>query len=82
MVMTKGGSVPLSMEVITKDIVCGNAKDQLGWARGPGRHGGGASAKCGRPLMSALILWSFPIKRKGQENRSHRCPPPRRPVSA
>ena len=41
MVMTKGGSVPLSMEVITKDIVCENAKDQPGWARGPGRHGGG-----------------------------------------
>ena len=31
----------------------GNAKDRLGWARGPGRHGGGAVAKCGRPLMSA-----------------------------
>ena len=34
---------------------------------GHGRHGGGASALCGGPLMSALTLWSFPVKRKGQE---------------
>ena len=55
-------------------LVCGNAKDRLGWVRGPGRHGGGAVAMCGRPLMSALNFWSFCFKTKGQDNRSHRCP--------
>jgi hypothetical protein len=34
---------------------------------GHGRHGGGASAKCDGPLMSALNFWSFSFKRKGQE---------------
>ena len=42
---------------------------------GHGRHGGGAPAMCGRPLMSALNFWSFCFKTKGQENCSHRCPP-------
>ena len=32
------------------------------------RHGEGAPAMCGRPLMSALILWPFHIKKKGQEH--------------
>ena len=35
---------------------------------GYGRHGGGAPAMCGRPLMSALNFWSFSFKRKGQKN--------------
>ena len=34
---------------------------------GHGRHGGGAPALCGGPMMSALILWHFLIKKKGQE---------------
>ena len=38
---------------------------------GHGRHGGGAPAMCGRPLMSALNFWSFSFKRKGQETSSH-----------
>ena len=39
--MTAGsGIVPLRKEAITTDLVCGNAKDRPGWARGPGRHGG------------------------------------------
>ena len=37
----------------------GFVKDRMGRARGPGRHGGGAVAMCGRPLMSALNFWSF-----------------------
>ena len=27
------------------------------------------------PMMSALNFWSFCFKTKGQENRTHRCPP-------
>ena len=37
---------------------------------------------CGGPMVLALILWSFPIKRKGQENRSPGCPLPRLPTQA
>ena len=69
-----GGSVSFRTKVRTTDTVCGNAKDRLGWARGSGRHGGGALAMCVRPLMSALILRLLLIKEKEQDNRSHRCP--------
>ncbi len=34
---------------------------------GYGRHGGGAPAMCGRPLMSALILRFLLIKEKGHK---------------
>ena len=37
----------------------GFAKSGPGRAGRHGRHGGGAPAKCGRPLMSALILSPF-----------------------
>ena len=30
---------------------------------GLGRHGGGAPALCGGPMMSALILWHFDLRR-------------------
>jgi len=43
---------------------------------GHGRHGGGAVAKCGRPLMSALTFWSFLVKQKGQENAAIDATPP------
>ena len=33
-------------EVKTTDTVCRNAKDRMGRARGPGRHGGEAPAMC------------------------------------
>ena len=46
------------------DVPTGNAYSSPGWARWPGRHGGGASAKCGRPLMSALIFRVLFIKKK------------------
>ena len=42
--------------------------DRVGRA-GHGRHGGEAPALRGGPMMSALILWSFPIKRKGRNNK-------------
>ena len=62
----RGVNVLFRTKVKTTDTVCGNAKDQPGWVRGPGRHGGGAVAMCGGPLMSALILWPFLIKKKGR----------------
>ena len=40
----RGGSVPLRMEVDTRDIVCGYAYVSLGRVRGPGQNGRG-----GRP---------------------------------
>ena len=76
MVMTKGGSVPLSIEVITKDIVCENAKNQPGKARGLGRHGGEASALCvgsddvGLELLALLILLCLSIVRASSTLRS------------
>ena len=36
---------------------------------GHGRHGGGALAMCGWPLMSALILRSLLIKEKGRRKK-------------
>ena len=41
-----GGSVPLRMEVDTRDIVCVYAYVSLGWVPGHGRHGGEAPALC------------------------------------
>ena len=69
-------SVNRCRAVLCLYAVVGTPKtDRPGWARGPGRHGGGAVAMCGRPLMLALNFWSFCFKTKGQDNRSHRCPP-------
>ena len=50
-----------------KFTVCGNAYPLLGWVWRPGRHGGGASAMCVRPMMSALNFWSFCFKTKGRK---------------
>ena len=41
---------------------------------GRGRHGGGASAKCGCPLMSALNFWSFCFKTKGRKEPQPQMP--------
>ena len=42
----KGWSVFRWSAVSCPYAVCGNAKTQLGWVRGPGRHGGEAPALC------------------------------------
>ena len=42
----RGVNVSFRMKVKTTDTVDGFAKDRLGWARWPGRHGGEAPALC------------------------------------
>ena len=58
-----------SQERVQRKVFCVGMPNLVRVGRaGHGRHGGGAPALCGGPLMSALTLWSFPVKRKGQES--------------
>ena len=63
----RGRGVVRCRVVFCPCAVCGNAYDQPGWARGIGRHGGGALAMCVGPMMSALNFWSFCFKTKGRK---------------
>jgi hypothetical protein len=51
----------------SEQSLLGIAESPPGWARGPGRHGGGAPAMCVGPLMSVLIFRFLFIKKK-EEN--------------
>ncbi len=80
---TKDGGLKGGHDMAASLSEKGNAKNRPGWARGHGRHGGEASALwvgTDDVGLDSLAL-SYQEERAKTNVRSHRCPPPHRPVT-